>query len=441
LTAAIIENFRKYSEDSYEFYTPIKDTDLILTWRLFADVNIVYPENSEVPALELQYVLSFDAISEKEYHSEYSPYDISKFIDQLLAKHRPRIDEALYMTSNQYEVKRDKDPNRRIFEFNIEFFLYFLRLPEKKLIEKGWYNMFDDKQAFKFDILKFHPRFPKTIIGIPDQLLDILAIKPGYPEWVEERIQSEAENEKNDPDYPSMRSEEAQEELDHFLRIKESAYFVFHSEKFRYFEFVNTRPKPISTFYQKVDISVLKKSIQKLGYVEERFTTEQKAIVFSPQNLIFFGRSGTGKTHACVHTLLARHVTANAINSKMMQKTTEASEKKSEFKSIFITASPLLAKDVKAQYETTLKKAELMNAKEEQVVLTEDMIFDSLHAVYVRSKDLPKTFLDEDIVYPLFLSHQEFVSILYSTMMQGSNDFRQLGQKVKMEVNDEGRRG
>ena len=161
----------------------------------------------------------------------------------------------------------------------------------------------------------------------------------------------------------------------------------------------------------------------------------------SPQNLIFFGRSGTGKTHACVHTLLARHVTANAINSKMMQKTTEASEKKSEFKSIFITASPLLAKDVKAQYETTLKKAELMNAKEEQVVLTEDMIFDSLHAVYVRSKDLPKTFLDEDIVYPLFLSHQEFVSILYSTMMQGSNDFRQLGQKVKMEVNDEGRRG
>ena len=438
MTAAYIENFRKYSEDSYEFYTPIKDTDLILTWRLFADVNIMYPEKSEVPALELQYVLSFDAISEKEYHSEYSPYDISKFIDQLLSKHKPRIDEAIYLTSNQYEVKRDKNPNRRIFEFNIEFFLYFMRLPEKKLAEKEWYNMFDEKQVYKFDILKFHPRFPKTIVGMPDQLMDILSIKLGYPEWIEDRIRCEEENEANDPDYASKRSEDAQAELDYFLRVKEAAYYVFNSEKFRYYEFVNTRPRPISTFYQKVDSSVLRKSIQKLRYVEEKFTLDQQSIVFSPQNLIFFGRSGTGKTHACVHTLLARHVTANAIRSKM-QKTTEASEKKSEFKSIFITASPLLAKDVKAQYETTLKKAESMNAKEEQVVLTEDLIFDSLHAVYVRSKDLPKTFLDEDIVYPLFLSHQEFVSILYSTMMQGSNEFRQLGQKVKMEVNDEGK--
>jgi hypothetical protein len=38
----------------------------------------------------------------------------------------------------------------------------------------------------------------------------------------------------------------------------------------------------------------------------------------------------------------------------------------------------------------------------------------------------------------LFLSHQEFVTILYSTMLEGSSDFKQLGQKIKMEINDDG---
>jgi hypothetical protein len=103
-------------------------------------------------------------------------------------------------------------------------------------------------------------------------------------------------------------------------------------------------------------------------------------------------------------------------------------------RSIFITASPLLAKEVKAQYETTIKRAEKLNAKEEIVKLSEDMIFENLHSVQTRNKELPKTFLDEDISFPLFLSHQEFVSILYSTMVSESSEFKHVENVVKIEA-------
>jgi hypothetical protein len=74
-----ISNNRKYSEDSFEFYTPIKDTNLILTWRYFADLDIERSDQGNF--LVLQYVVSFDAIREREYQTEYVLYDVSPLVE------------------------------------------------------------------------------------------------------------------------------------------------------------------------------------------------------------------------------------------------------------------------------------------------------------------------------------------------------------------------
>ena len=92
---------------------------------------------------------------------------------------------------------------------------------------------------------------------------------------------------------------------------------------------------------------------------------------------MYFGRSGTGKTHCCVHSMMARYLTNTAI-AKKIKSSTDADKQQKGLKSIFITASGLLAKEVKAQYETTLKRCESANSKEAAVVLTEEMIYNEL---------------------------------------------------------------
>ena len=165
------------------------------------------------------------------------------------------------------------------------------------------------------------------------------------------------------------------------------------------------------------------------------FTPIQRRVVESQTNLLFFGRSGTGKTMSSVYSLISRHLTADAIAKKL--KSSDANKQQKGLKSIFITASGLLAKEVKAQYETTLKRCETANNKEVAVPLTEEMIYNELVQANIRVKELPRSFYDTDIQYPLFLSHHEFVSILYTTMVEGSAEFKHLGDRVKLEVNDE----
>jgi hypothetical protein len=194
-------------------------------------------------------------------------------------------------------------------------------------------------------------------------------------------------------------------------------------------------PRGLQIYYEKAENEVFIKSLEKTGLVNTKFTELQRTIAFASDNELFFGRSGTGKTHCCIHALVSRQLTVDAINRKLQQKSVEGQNKSNTgLRSIFITASPLLAKEVKAQYETTLKRAEKLNAKEEIIKLTEDLIFDNLHAVQTRSKELPKTFLDEDISFPLFLSHQEFVTILYSTMVSESSDFKHVESAIKIEA-------
>ena len=94
-------------------------------------------------------------------------------------------------------------------------------------------------------------------------------------------------------------------------------------------------------------------------------------------NILYFGRSGTGKTMTSVLSILGRHLTESAI-AKKIKPSTDADKQQKGLKSIFITASGLLAKEVKAQYETTLKRCESANSKEAAVVLTEEMIYNEL---------------------------------------------------------------
>src|SRR3990167_8584742 len=227
------------------------------------------------------------------------------------------------------------------------------------------------------------------------------------------------------------------EELDDKL---EYSYMTYAERRTPYGEELQERPKAIDIYYQKLDSRTVIRSLETLGAEYfSRFSPHQQEIITSSKNVLFFGRSGTGKTHSAVSIFVSRQLTVDAIAKKLQQgkaaPTPEgANAANSGLRSIFITASPLLAKEVKAQYETTLKKAETLNSKEGLEVLTEDSIFESLHSVYVRSKELPKTFYDEDISYPLFLSHQEFVSILYNTMVETSVDFQHLGAKVNINT-------
>jgi DNA replication protein DnaC len=362
-------------------------------------------------------------------------FDVSPLVDSMISRNIKPTDESLYATES---LTRDKQVSRTMFIYKIGFYIYLGRMHPDKIAQKGWYNIFDEKKPFN-DIIKWHPRFGETRIPMPDQLMTILCVKPGYAPWIDDRIKEIEQAASADPKYWDNKSTADREEYDNLLNIRNSAYDVLSSEKVKYFDYVQKRNKAIQVYYDKVEGAVLKKSLQNLKYMD-KFTNQQLNIIFGEKNLVYFGRSGTGKTHCCVHTMLSRHLTANAIARKLGQKYTDIKNDTniSGLKSIFITASALLAKEVKAQYETTLKRVETINAKEEIRVLTEEKIFDSLQAVQSRGKELPKSFFETDIQWPLFLSHQEFVSILYNTMLEGNTDFKQMEQRVKIDANDDG---
>ena len=90
---SFIQNCRKYSEDSYEFYTPVADTDLILTWRLFADLQIESVDDKH-REMVLMYTLSFDAVCTYEYQSHYIIHNINFLLEEMLQKYMPGTKEV-----------------------------------------------------------------------------------------------------------------------------------------------------------------------------------------------------------------------------------------------------------------------------------------------------------------------------------------------------------
>jgi len=199
---------------------------------------------------------------------------------------------------------------------------------------------------------------------------------------------------------------------------------------------VRRKPQNVRIYYEKCDSALLNQSMEKSGLLKSHATELQAKICTSLKNVLFFGRSGTGKTHTSVYSLVSRQTTISAITKKLTQKSPQPAS--DGLKSIFITASLLLAKEVKAQYEVTMKNVYSSNTTTQPLVLTEDLILKELNAAALRSRELPRTFLDSDISWPLFLSHSEFIAILYNTFLNISSDFKQMEQRVKIDANDDG---
>jgi hypothetical protein len=431
-----LSNYRKYSEDSYEFYVPVEG-GLILTWRLFADVNIQGDSNSKSGlAFVLMYTLSFDAVCDYEYKNDYVLDEVSPLVTSILSKAQncplhdnPRMEQL--------------GESKYIVHATIAFFLKTLKYSDDDFKKENLTNFWKIQTKYK-DIKTYFMFFPRCK-NLKEELTYLqeitLSRAPSYPQWLPSRLSELTDRINTDSvDKDSENNTELLTEYRDLKNLVDTAYEIYTCESIKYTSFLQKLPKHIQVFYEKVDDDILMNSLQKSKILDDRFSGVQKKVAFTGKNVLFFGRSGTGKTHCCTHALVSRYLTADAIERKMSKKSTDIKNDTniSGLKSIFITASALLAKEVKAQYETTLKRVETINAKEEIRVLTEEKIFDSLQAVQSRGKELPKSFFETDIQWPLFLSHQEFVSILYNTMLEGNTDFKQMEQRVKIDANDDG---
>ena len=408
-----ISNYRKNNDDSFEFYTPVEDTDLIITWRIYADIE------RDGDAAKVKYSISLDSIRSNTIEFAYDLFEVTDLLGDLVSN----IPHGFNGSPN------NSTPVNVILK-------QLAKTREECEKEKISYIL--DPKSKKHMYVTIGPRFSCFFIKDTNRSFDMLDIKSSCPSWITHKIK----NLQNDlasfssTDLESgITSNDIRKEIERLTEIKDASYQIYYSGLVNYSELIQRLPKGLQIYYSKSDTEVLQKSLRKTGLVQSKFTDLQKVIAFGVQNEVFFGRSGTGKTHCCVHAMVSRHLTVDAINKKLQQKKTE--EVGHGLRSIFITASPLLAKEVKAQYETTLNRAERLNARQEVQVMTEDSVFENLHQVQMRSKELPRTFLDDDISYPLFLSHQEFVTILYSTMVDNSADFKHVSSAVKMEVNDD----
>jgi hypothetical protein len=438
-----LSNYRKYSEDSYEFYVPVEG-GLILTWRLFADVNIQGDSNSKSGlAFVLMYTLSFDAVCNYELEQNHILYEMNPLAEEQskkVARSSTSFENLDFSRKNVYMGSK----NSINACHSLELLLHISKLSHENFMQRGWIDFLQAKPDMTSDhYIEMKPRFNKTTFSFELREYPNITIKRGVPDWVSDRLiyfNSALNSDSVGKKRTVKLSPEEEKEYRDLKNLVDTAYEIYTCESIKYTSFLQKLPKHIQVFYEKVDDDILMNSLQKSKILDDRFSGVQKKVAFTGKNVLFFGRSGTGKTHCCTHALVSRYLTADAIERKMSKKSTDIKNDTniSGLKSIFITASALLAKEVKAQYETTLKRVETINAKEEIRVLTEEKIFDSLQAVQSRGKELPKSFFETDIQWPLFLSHQEFVSILYNTMLEGNTDFKQMEQRVKIDANDDG---
>jgi UvrD/REP helicase N-terminal domain len=491
LQLGYIKNHRRYGEDSYEFYTPIEGTDLILTWRMFADLHYNHSgsKGSESNSgFFLQYTLSFDALRRKNAPIKlgYNIHTDWGFVQRMLLKEGrltlqnqspcfsspSRGISYLFATIgtllNEIDLMEGKFPNASKPEYHenlkaldsshksIKFHVWDKRLPDGSMLYKVML-----------------PRFKGHLKSIKADEMQQLSLKQAIPQWIFNAFRSMESDIKQGKELnqsfisdetfneavsvlddsgveinPEMRvkidpqvtqQKRAILEYNWLKSVVSGAFMVFSLDKVEYSPFLEKTSRSVQIYFDRAESDTLSKSLKRVWTQMKTVTQDQIEITSNLRNTLFFGRSGTGKTMCAIGALVSRQLTVDAIAKKLQQtKAPQSSETSkpihSGLRSIFITASPLLAKEVKAQYQTTLKKAETLNAKEGLQILTEDAIFESLHSVYVRSKELPKTFYDEDISYPLFLSHQEFVSILYNTMIETSVDFQHLGARVNINT-------
>ena len=413
-----MENIRKFSNDSLVVHTKIEGTKYILTWRVYVELSEVRWGRGEqantIPGPDCDFMglyncISFEAVSEEEYRIEYDIYTISEFTAKLCQEHRRYGKEAL-----EYPKERMQTATSFVFyPLRLENVILYMTFSNEHLQKEKILNLFDHK-IFKEHFLRFTFNHGTKYIHKSNLPMLNLYTKPGY-----------------NTDYylPSDPDPFAQ-------AIIHGAYEVYHTRSRPYAELVQTRAPAIRTYYKQLDRNLLRGALKDLEYIERSYTAQQKDIILGSENVVFFGRSGTGKTQCCIHSLFARDLVARAIDKKLKLKFTGVEPKYTKppspvLKSIFITASPFLAKDVKAQFDRIKSKISL-GKQSQDLELDEEAIMSSLNPS-ARSGELPQTFDEEGVDYPLFLSFQEFITIYYRTMMAKDLNLQRKQKEIKLE--------
>jgi hypothetical protein len=157
-----LSNYRKYSEDSYEFYVPVEG-GLILTWRLFADVNIQGDSNSKSGlAFVLMYTLSFDAVCNYELEQNHILYEMNPLAEEQ-SKKVARSSTSFENTST-FRVRTSTWAvriNKRLSL--LELMLHICKLSHENFRQRGWIDFLQAKPDMTSDhYIEMKPRFNKT---------------------------------------------------------------------------------------------------------------------------------------------------------------------------------------------------------------------------------------------------------------------------------------